>query len=84
MVKFVIESLMGGAMTKTLIKMIEAVEKLPGKEQSVLVQIVLEEMVSEERWSKAFARTQPQLALLAQEARAAYRKGKTHSLEFAK
>ena len=69
-------------MTKLLEKAISAVSQLPDKDQDAVASLILEEMASEERWSKTVASSQKQLALLAKEALAEYKSGKTNQLHY--
>jgi hypothetical protein len=68
-------------MTKLLEKAMDAVAKLPDKDQDAIAAFVLDELASEERWAKAFAGSQDALASLAGEAIAEYQNGKTKPLE---
>lgn len=67
-------------MTKLLDKAISEVAKLPASEQDAVAALVLEELASERRWSSSFAKSQDQLAKLAEEALAEYASGQTKSL----
>ena len=67
-------------MTKLLEKALQEVAKLPAAEQDAMAAIVLEELASERRWADAFAKSQDQLAKLAQEALAEYNAGRTKPL----
>ena len=67
-------------MTQLLEKAIQEVAKLPASEQDALATILLEELASEERWSKSFAGSQDALEALAQEALAEHAAGKTKPL----
>ncbi|MBI5475551.1 MAG: hypothetical protein HY964_02300 [Ignavibacteriales bacterium] len=67
-------------MTKLLEKAITEVSKLPEDEQDSVASIILEELVSEERWAKAFSGSRNKLAQLAKEALSDYRSGKTKPL----
>jgi hypothetical protein len=64
-------------MTKLLEKAMQEVAKLPATEQDAMAAIVLEELASEQRWADAFAKSQDQLAKLAQEALAEYNARRT-------
>ena len=57
------------------------VAKLPPDEQDALATLLLDEMHSEQRWSKAFAESQPLLKKLAADALAEHRAGKTRPLD---
>jgi hypothetical protein len=67
-------------MTKLLDKAISEVAKLPASEQDAVAALVLEELASERRWSSSFAKSQDQLAKLAEEALAEYASGQTKPL----
>jgi hypothetical protein len=67
-------------MTKLLEKALEEVAKLPASEQDAVAAILLEELASEQRWSESFAKSQDQLAKLAQEAITEYKAGRTKPL----
>lgn len=64
-------------MTQLLEKALREVSKLPASEQDALAAIVLEELVSEQRWSRSFAKSQDVLAKLAEEAVDEHAAGKT-------
>lgn len=64
-------------MTKTLEKAFAVAAKLPPAEQDAFAEFLLAELQSEERWARAFAASQDELAKLAQEALAEYRAGRT-------
>ena len=49
--------------------------KLPEEEQQSLGAWILDELASERRWTEAFASSESQLAVLADEALAEYREG---------
>ena len=68
-------------MTKLLEKAIAATEKLPDSEQDTIAAMILEELVDEKRWKQSFANSQRQLSILAKEALAAYKTGRTNPLE---
>ena len=67
-------------MTHLLDKAISEVAKLPASEQDAVAALVLEELASEKRWSQSFAKSQDQLAKLAEEALAEYASGQTKPL----
>ncbi len=67
-------------MTRLLEKALSEVAKLNEPEQDALASILLEEIASEERWSKAFADSQDVLSSLADEALAEYAAGRTRPL----
>jgi hypothetical protein len=68
-------------MTRLLGKAFEQASKLPTKDQDELARWILEELASEERWSKAFADSQDELSKLAAEIREERRKGKTQPFD---
>jgi hypothetical protein len=67
-------------MTQLLQKAFREVAKLPASEQDALAAILLEELVSEQRWSKSFEKSQDVLARLAEDALAEHAAGKTKPL----
>ena len=67
-------------MTHLLDKAITEVAKLPASEQDAVAALVLEELASEKRWSLSFAKSQDQLAKLAEEALVEYASGQTKPL----
>ncbi len=67
-------------MTKLLEKALQEVAKLPAAEQDAVAAILLDELASEQRWADSFAKSQDQLAKLAQEALAEYNAGRTKPL----
>ena len=67
-------------MTKLLEKAFEEVAKLPASEQDAVAAILLEELASEQRWSESFAKSQDQLAKLAEGAITEYKAGRTKPL----
>ena len=69
-------------MTKLLKQILEQASRLPEDEQDSLAAILLEEMADEERWAKAFERSQGALEKLAQEALEEFRRRETTPLEF--
>ena len=71
-------------MTKLLKQILEQASRLPEAEQDSLAAILIEEMADEERWAKAFERSQGALEKLAQEALEEFRRGETTPLEFDK
>lgn len=64
-------------MTELLEQAIARLKTLPASEQDA----ILEELEDEIRWDKAFKNSQDSLALLAAEAMAEYRAGKTQELD---
>ncbi len=71
-------------MTKLLKQILEQASRLPDEDQDSLAAILIEEMADEERWAKAFERSQGALEKLAQEALEEFRRGETTPLEFDK
>jgi len=67
-------------MTKLLEKAMQEMAKLPPSEQDAVAAILLEELASEQRWADSFAKSQDQLAKLAQEALSEYNAGRTKPL----
>ena len=67
-------------MTKLLEKALEEAAKLPAAEQDAVATILLEEMASEQRWARSFAKSRDRLAKLAAEATAEYKAGRTKPL----
>ena len=64
-------------MTKMLEKAFAEAARLPEQEQNAFATWILEELVSEERWQKAFASSADALARLADEALEEHRNGNT-------
>lgn len=64
-------------MTRLLEKAFEEASKLPEREQDALAELLLSELASEKRWEEAFAKSQDELALLADEALREFNQGKT-------
>ena len=65
-------------MTQLLEKAMREVAKLPPAEQDAVASIVLEELLSEQRWSTSFEKSQDALAKLAKEALEDFEAGKTN------
>lgn len=68
-------------MNTLLEKVIAEITKLPESEQEAFAAWVLEELASERRWDEVFAKSADILALLADEALAEHRMGKTQLLD---
>jgi hypothetical protein len=68
-------------MTNLLKEAFAKASKLPPQEQDALASILLDELASERRWARAFARSQKQLGRLADEALAEFHEGKTVPLD---
>jgi hypothetical protein len=60
---------------------ISEIEKLPPEEQNQFTAWILEELHSEERWSKLFAKSRDALSHLADEALEEYKAKKTNKLD---
>ena len=63
-------------MTQLLEKALTEVYKLSPEKQDAIAAIILEELEDEQRWDKAFADSQDQLAQLAQKVRADIKVGR--------
>ncbi len=63
-------------MTQLLEKALTEVYKLSPEKQDTIAAIILEELENEQRWDKAFAESQDQLAQLAQKVRADIKAGR--------
>lgn len=68
-------------MTELLEKAFAEASKLPHEAQDMLARRLLDELVAEDTWDDAFAKSQDKLERLADEALAEHRKGKTKLLE---
>ncbi len=68
-------------MTQALTSAVAVATKLPPAEQDALAAILLEEIASEHRWSKSFAKSQSVLESLASEALAEFDAGKAKPLD---
>jgi hypothetical protein len=68
-------------MTTLLKKAFDAASSLPPERQDALAKLVLAEIEDEERWDKAFAKSQDKLADMAAEAIAEHKAGKTRPME---
>ncbi|MBW1974371.1 MAG: hypothetical protein JRI45_02210 [Deltaproteobacteria bacterium] len=67
-------------MTKLLKKAFEEASKLPELEQNALARWLIDEIIAEKKWEKAFAESEDLLEKLADEALAEYAEGKTKLL----
>ena len=67
-------------MTQLLEKALTEVYKLSPEKQDTIAAIILEELENEQRWDKAFAESQDQLAQLAQKVRADIKAGRTKKM----
>lgn len=68
-------------MTKLLEKAFAKASKLPAGEQDLLAQSLLDDLDAEEKWDETFASSQDELSMLADEALAEHRDGRTRRLE---
>ncbi len=69
-------------MTKLLEKVLARLAKLPDEEQDAFAALLLGEMESEGRWQESFAASQDVLEVLADEAVAEHKAGRTSPLVF--
>ena len=67
-------------MTHLLEQAMAQVQTLPDAEQDAIASLILEELADERRWDDAFARSQEQLARLADRVRQEIRDGRVRSL----
>lgn len=67
-------------MTKALEQAFAAATKLPEDEQDALAERILADLAAEQRWDEAFAASADELSVLADEALAEHRAGKTRIL----
>ncbi len=68
-------------MTKLLEKAFEELSKLPELEQNILAKRLLDELVAEKKWGKAFASSEDILSRLADEAIEEHKQGRTKPLD---
>lgn len=68
-------------MTKLLKKAFEEASKLPELEQNVLAKQLLNELVAEKKWEKAFADSEDVLSRLADEAVEEHKQGRTKLID---
>ncbi len=68
-------------MTELLEQAIIKLKSLSASQQDAMATIILEELEDELRWDEAFCRSPDALALLADQAMAEYRAGKTQQLD---
>ncbi len=68
-------------MTDLLEVAIAKLKTLPAQDQDAIATMILEELEDEMKWDNAFAQSEDQLALLAAQAIAEYRLGKTEKLD---
>jgi hypothetical protein len=67
-------------MTQLLEQALREVAKLPAPEQDALATILLEELISGQRWSESFENSQDVLAKLAEDALVEFEAGRTKPL----
>jgi hypothetical protein len=67
-------------MTDLLKKAFDAVSALPPERQNAMAELILAEIEDERRWDEAFSRSQDKLAVMADEAVAEHRAGKTRPM----
>lgn len=63
-------------MTQLLQQAIGEIQKLPDADQDAIAALILAELEDERRWDEQFARSQPQLANLAEKVREDIRAGR--------
>ena len=68
-------------MAHTLESAVVVAKALPVEEQEALAAILIEEITSEQRWTRSFAASLPALRALAAEALAEHRAGQTRPLD---
>ena len=68
-------------MTELLEKAFKEASKLSESEQNALAQWLIDEIIAERKWEKAFAESEDVLDKLAEEALAEHAKGKTKPLD---
>jgi hypothetical protein len=68
-------------MTGLLKKAFDEASRLPAREQDELAKLLLEEIASEERWTRAFERAPDRLRELADEAIKEHERGETLPLD---
>ncbi len=68
-------------MTELLEQAIIKLKSLPVSQQNAMAMMILEELEDEQRWDEAFESSPDGLALLAAQAMAEYRAGKTQQLD---
>jgi urease gamma subunit len=68
-------------MTQLLEQALAEVQKLPPAEQDAIAAIILDELADERRWEGTFARSQEQLARLANRVRDDIRAGRVRNVE---
>ncbi len=68
-------------MSEMLDRAVEQAKRLPVDQQDAIAAIIMEEIVDEQRWHAAFARSQDTLEQLAAEAEQEDREGLTEALD---
>lgn len=68
-------------MTESLQRVFDVASQLPPEEQDALAARLALEFESEKKWAELFAKSQDQLAILANEALAEHRRGETQDLK---
>jgi hypothetical protein len=68
-------------MTQALNSAVAEATKLPPDEQDALAAILLEEIASEKRWFQSFAKSEDILEVMAAEALAEFKAGKTKPID---
>ena len=63
-------------MTQLLEQALAELQKRPASEQDAIAALILDELADEQRWDQAFARSQDQLARLAEKVRTDIREGR--------
>ena len=69
-------------MTRLLEKAIARVARLPRADQDAIAAIILDELLDEDKWDLAFARSQDKLAKLAEKVREDIRAGRVKKMGF--
>ena len=67
-------------MTEMLDRAVSEAEKLSEVEQDAIAALILEKIADDQAWKDSFARSQPQLAAMAQAAREQVRSGRYRDL----
>jgi hypothetical protein len=68
-------------MTELLEKAFAEAANLPAEEQDLIAKVLLEDLAAEQKWDQAFANSQDELTVLADEAVAEFEQGETRPLE---
>jgi len=67
-------------MTQLLEQALAELRKLTESEQDAMAALILDELADEQRWQESFARSQDQLAQLAEQARKDIREGRVRNM----